>query len=69
MCIFCLNFKSEEDRRRERIEDWDRHQEGKGYRTKRFRSPVNNHLFYNVVLFEKRSEISDLISIKLEQQF
>lgn len=29
----------DEARRREKIEDWDRHQEGKGYRTKRYKSP------------------------------
>lgn len=29
----------EENRRKERIEDWDRHQQGKGYRSKRFKSP------------------------------
>jgi len=48
MCtVLCLNFQAEEDRRRERVEDWERHQEGKGYRSKRFRSPVNSPL--NVV--------------------
>lgn len=29
----------EENRRKERVEDWDRHQQGKGYRSKRFKSP------------------------------
>lgn len=29
----------EGNKRRERVEDWDRHQEGKGYRSKRFKSP------------------------------
>ena len=48
MCtVLCLNFQAEDDRRRERVEDWERHQEGKGYRSKRFRSPVNSSL--NVV--------------------
>ena len=45
--VLCLNFQEEEDRRRERVEDWERHQEGKGYRSKRFRFPVNSSL--NVV--------------------
>ena len=48
MCtVLCLNFQAEDDRCRERVEDWERHQEGKGYRSKRFRSPVNSSL--NVV--------------------
>ncbi|KAJ7378235.1 hypothetical protein OS493_024184 [Desmophyllum pertusum] len=33
---------SDEEKRIERIEDWDRHQEGKGYRSKRFRSPAES---------------------------
>lgn len=28
----------EEEKRRERIEDWERHQQGKGYRSKKFKS-------------------------------
>lgn len=32
----------DEARRREKIEDWDRHQEGKGYRTKRYKSPEDS---------------------------
>lgn len=35
-------MQSEEDRRRQRVEDWERHQEGKGYRSKRFRSPAES---------------------------
>ncbi|KAL9965866.1 hypothetical protein ACROYT_G029720 [Oculina patagonica] len=35
-------MQSEEDKRREKIEDWDRHQEGKGYRTKRYKSPAES---------------------------
>lgn len=30
---------AEEEKRKERIEDWERHQQGKGYRSKRFKSP------------------------------
>lgn len=33
---------ADEARRREKIEDWDRHQEGKGYRSKRYRSPAES---------------------------
>lgn len=33
---------ADETRRREKIEDWDRHQEGKGYRTKRYKSPEDS---------------------------
>lgn len=32
-------MQEEEDKRRDRIEDWDRHQEGKGYRSKNPKSP------------------------------
>lgn len=33
---------ADEARRREKIEDWDRHQEGKGYRTKRYKCPEDS---------------------------
>lgn len=33
---------ADETRRKEKIEDWDRHQEGKGYRTKRYKSPEDS---------------------------
>ena len=43
--VLCLDLQEEEDRRRQRVEDWERHQEGKGYRSKRYKSPVNSLMF------------------------
>lgn len=38
--MFFMMFQCEEERRKEIIEDWERHKEGKGYRSKKYKKTV-----------------------------